>query len=67
MPQVIRQGDAEMHWERCSGWDAVDPRWRVHVIETSYASVEQVADELTGWIEAERELLSSGRHPLTAL
>ena len=61
MPGVIRQGDADMRWERWSDWQAGDPRWRVHVIDTSAKPLEAVADELRAWIEAERYSVRSVR------
>jgi hypothetical protein len=65
-PFVIQdQCDPSMEWSRWSGWRANDPRWRVRVIDTSDVSVEEVVDELERWLEEERELLRSGRHPLT--
>jgi hypothetical protein len=44
----------EMCWERRGDWRAGDPQWRVHVIDTSKLSVEEVADELAEWIGNER-------------
>ena len=55
-----------MRWERWDEWPDGDPRWRVRVIDTSDLLVERVVDQLTDWIEDERELLRSGAHPLGA-
>jgi hypothetical protein len=65
---VIRQGGAEeeMHWDRWGDWQAGDPRWRVRVIDTSHVPVGRVADELSTWVDEERDLMRSGRHPLGA-
>jgi hypothetical protein len=54
-PDVIK-GDClpDMRWERWSEWEADHPRWRVRVIDTSTLSVEEVATELSSWIETER-------------
>lgn len=54
MREVIVRGDADMRWERWSDWQAGDPRWRVHVVDTTGRSVEQTAEDLRAWIEAER-------------
>ena len=54
MPEVIRRGNADMRWERWSDWQAGDPRWRVHVVDTTGRSVQETADDLRAWIEAER-------------
>ena len=56
--------ESEMHWSRWSTWGAGDPRWRVRVIDTSALPVEEVAAKLLEWINEERALLRSGRHPL---
>ena len=55
----------EMCWSRWSGWRANDPRWRVHVIDTSALPVEKVVQELIEWVTEERALLRSGAHPLS--
>ena len=64
--EVIRCEAAwsEMRWSRLSGWHAGDPRWHVHVVDTSASPVEEVARELVEWIEGERALFRSGAHPL---
>lgn len=62
---VIRQDDdaTGMRWERWCDWSAGDPRWRVHVVETSHRPVEAVADELVAWIGKEREARREPRRP----
>lgn len=64
-PEAIRQADGAsgMRCERWSDWSGDDPRWRVHVIDTSHLPVERVADELAGWIEEERSRRHEARHP----
>ena len=65
-PFVIQeQCDPSMQWERWSEWRASDPRWRVQIVDTSDASVDEVADELERWLADERGLLRAGQHPLT--
>ena len=54
----------ELRWSRWSDWKAGDPRWRVHVIDTSDLPVEQVAERLLEWIGEERRLVQEGAHPL---
>lgn len=63
---VIREAhpETEMHWSRWDQWEAGDPRWRINVVDTSATSVDRVADELAEWINEERKLLNTGRHPL---
>lgn len=56
MPEVIRRDGAGMRWERWRDWKAGEPRWRVHVIDTTGRSLEETADDLRQWIEAERAL-----------
>jgi hypothetical protein len=56
-----------MRWTRWSDWRAGDPRWRVLIIDTSALPVENVADELVEWINAERALFRSGAHPLAGM
>lgn len=64
---VIRREASEpyMCWSRSAGWRAGDPRWRVHTVDTTSQPVQQVASGLAAWVARERELLRSGRHPLT--
>ena len=63
---VIRldDGDHELHWGRWSHWHEGDPRWRVHVIDTSGLPVAHVANEIAAWIMEERKLLRTQQHPL---
>jgi hypothetical protein len=64
-PDVIREGSAEvMRWERWSGWQRGDPRWRVRTIDTSALRGAAVADQLSSWIDDERAQVRAGTHPL---
>ena len=67
MTHVIRHKASpdEMRWDRWSDWEPRDPRWRVTVIDTSVHPVARLADDIVTWIETEREVLESGRHPLS--
>jgi hypothetical protein len=56
--------EGEMRWARWSDWKPGDPRWRVHVIDTSSLPVERVAECLIEWIGGERALVRAGTHPL---
>ena len=51
---VANDGAPDMQWERWVDWSADDPRWCVHVIDTTSVPVEHVADEVAAWIERER-------------
>ena len=44
----------EMRWERLEGLTAADPRWRVHVVDTTATSPGEAADDVLAWIERER-------------
>jgi hypothetical protein len=64
--EVIRCEAAwqEMRWSRWARWRKGDPRWRVHVVDTSASPLAEVVDELVEWINRERAVFQSGRHPL---
>jgi hypothetical protein len=53
-----------MRWQRWSDWRAGDPRWRVHVVDTTERGAEEVARALSDWIDDERACLRDGKHPL---
>jgi hypothetical protein len=49
---VIRDGGApEMRWEQWESWRAGDARWEVQVIDTTAMTIEEVALEISRWIE----------------
>ena len=55
LPEVLSEdGSPAMRWERWSAWLPGDPRWHVHVIDSSSVSVDEVAAELRAWVSAER-------------
>jgi hypothetical protein len=66
LPEVIvaEDGLPGMRWDRWSGWESDDPRWRVRVVDTTRLPVDELADGLVAWIGEERGLLQSGAHPL---
>ena len=65
-PFVIQERcDPSMQWERWSEWRANEQRWHVRIVDTTRVSVDEVVDELERWLQEERELARSGRHPLT--
>jgi hypothetical protein len=68
MPHVIRipETKGEMDWARWQDWSDGDKRWRVHTIDTTTRSREDVASDLASWIQEERDLLEAGAHPLMA-
>ena len=54
-PDVIKEdGAPEMRWDRWDTWERGDPRWLVTPIDTTELSIEQVAAEVSLWIEKER-------------
>ena len=56
---VIREGGApEMRWERWESWRSGDMRWQVHLIDTTVMTIEEVASEISKWVEKQR----SARH-----
>jgi hypothetical protein len=60
---ILTPSDTEMVWSRWTELKPGDPRWRVHVIDTTSLDPEVVVDDLASWIEAERALLAQGKHP----
>lgn len=57
---VIKEdGAPEMHWDRWDTWERGDPRWQVSLIDTTKLSIEEVAAEVSSWMEEER---SKHRH-----
>jgi hypothetical protein len=54
----------EMRWERWNTWTADDPRWHVEVLDTTTHTRETAAQALAEWIETERALRDSDKHPL---
>ncbi len=57
-PEVITTGGwAGLRWDRWSDWERGDPRWRFQVIETTGATIEEVAAETLSWAE---EALAQG-------
>lgn len=51
---ITDDGLPGMRWDRWSSRRAGDPRWRVHVIDTSALPAEKVAENLIEWISEER-------------
>jgi hypothetical protein len=52
---VIRDESApEMCWERWETWLRGDPRWQVQLIDTTAMTIEEVALEVSRWIEKYR-------------
>jgi hypothetical protein len=41
-----------MQWERWTGWRRGDPRWHVHVLDTTHLAVEQAVDRIVAWVRA---------------
>ena len=52
---VIREGGAaEMRWERWEDWQRGDRRWQVRVIDTTAMTMEEVAAEVSRWVQERR-------------
>jgi hypothetical protein len=56
---ITGNGPPDHIYERWKHWQQTDERWRVAVIDTSDATIEQVLDEVAAWVKAER-----GKTPL---
>ncbi|MFF8990829.1 hypothetical protein ACF09H_12955 [Streptomyces sp. NPDC014983] len=64
-PDVITASSAPMMaWHRWTSWTAEDPRWQIHLINTTDRGSEKSADDLEQWVNRQRQALRSGRHPL---
>jgi hypothetical protein len=57
--------DGGWAWDRWTGWHADDPRWSSVVLDTTGETVEDSADRLAAWIEAQRRLRDEGELPLS--
>jgi hypothetical protein len=52
MPHVLTGGGwPEMRWERWADWRRGDPRWQVHVIDTTALTVAEVAAQVRAWAQ----------------
>jgi len=60
---ILNPSETGMVWSRWTDLKPGDPRWRVHVIDTTSLDPEGVVDDLVSWIEAEHALLTEGKHP----
>lgn len=63
---VIRDESApEMCWERWESWRRGDARWQVQRIDTTAMTIEEVASEISRWVEKNRPArgISEGHHP----
>ena len=60
-PQLIeaarREGTVayEMRWERWTSWHRGDPCWRVHAIDTTELSIDQVVEHIASWVRTDRQ------------
>ena len=49
--RVIREPErAQYHWDRWTGWDRSDPRWRIELIDSTAKSVTDTVDAVAAWI-----------------
>lgn len=51
-------------WDRWTSWDRGDPRWDIHVIDTTHLSIEDVASGLAAWMTDTRDRYEQGSLPL---
>ncbi|WP_217553018.1 hypothetical protein [Streptomyces sp. GbtcB6] len=64
-PDVIIDGSwPEMAWRRWTGWNAGDPRWRTHLLDTTDRPVPESVDLAEQWIIEQRDALQAGQLPL---
>jgi hypothetical protein len=43
-----------MRWERWTAWERGDPRWHVHIIDTTELTIEQMVGRLVAWVLMEQ-------------
>jgi len=48
-----------MRWERWTKWQRGDLRWRVHVLDTSDLTIDQVVDRIVAWVQAKQQRSAS--------
>ena len=51
---ICSAGLGGMHWERWTGWSRGDPRWRVHVVDTTKLRIDQVVERIVSWVRTEQ-------------
>ena len=57
--QVITgNGPPEHAYARWKHWEQSDERWRVQVIDTTHANINQVLERVAAWVKAQRESIS---------
>ena len=65
-PEVITTAGARgWRWDRWQQWDRHDPRWNVHVIDSTGCSVEDTAAAVRAWVTKSRTRRDAGRLPLS--
>lgn len=47
---IVEPESAHYHWDRWTGWDRDDPRWRIELIDTTRQSVGETVDAVAAWI-----------------
>ena len=64
-PELLLSGSREdVALHRWTAWGAEDPRWAIHVLDTTHEPVEQCARRVEAWITEQREALRDGYLPL---
>ena len=51
---IVGNGPEDHAYDRWTDWAQGDPRWQVHVIDTSELGVERLLTDLGEWVESER-------------
>ncbi|WP_199808498.1 hypothetical protein [Streptomyces sp. NRRL S-146] len=55
----------EMVWDRWTGWNAGDPRWLTHLLDTTDQPVTESVDQVEQWIKEQRNAHQAGQLPLS--
>lgn len=64
-PEVFVTGTRQAPaWHRWSGWTADDPRWSVHLLDTTGQPIDRSAAQLEAWIRDQRRAHAAGLLPL---
>lgn len=62
LPEAITTAGWErMQWSRWSSWSSTDPRWAVHVVDTTRRTVDQSAADIRQWITGVRASFAVGQ------
>ncbi|TQE22543.1 hypothetical protein Sipo8835_35705 [Streptomyces ipomoeae] len=62
---IIDNSWPEMVWDRWTGWNTGDPRWRTQVLDTTDRPITESVDQVEQWINEQRHAHQAGQHPLS--